>query len=130
MFLFNNADTIVGLFRDVVATIGFPTIAALIWKMARVYSQSQDELRKLTSSQTETLQLAADVKRNVDIIQNNHLAHIEDVMSNVVEHQKKGFDLLTVQWDKSNEIFGEIKTSLAVIGDRLPRATVASRSRK
>ena len=116
-----NLSTI-SIVNAIVGIIGFPTLIVLIWKASRSYTLAQLELKGLNEGQKEALALAVQVKDDVSTIQNNHLHHIEEAMTELADRQIKGFDLLSKQWEKSNEVFAEIKLSLAVIGDRLPRA--------
>lgn len=99
------------LTEQIVHIFGIPGIlAGLIW-LVRTYDKGARQLHEIREDTTETRRMAMETQGGINTIQTNHLVHLQD-----------GIGRLADSNDAAVVVLHEIKTGIAVLSDRLPRA--------
>jgi hypothetical protein len=82
----------------------FPTLVGVLVWVVRTYDRGQAQLKEIDTN-------AKTINAKVDVIQTNHLAHLQTGIAKVAESNDKAVELLT-----------QIDKSMTVLIDRFPRA--------
>ena len=99
------------LFDEIIRILGWPTLlGVLVWAI-RTWDKGQRQFTEIGENTKTAVTGVAQVKAQVDVIQTNHLAHLQDGITRLADSN-----------DKAVEVLGEIKTGIAVLRDRFPRA--------
>jgi hypothetical protein len=86
--------------------IGIPAIVAGIVWLVRTFDASQRQWKDIDSNSKAAFDTASVIKSQVDVLQNNHMAHMETELKNQTQ-------LLT-----------SVDKNIAIIADRTPRTEV------
>lgn len=99
------------LFDEIVRILGWPTLlGVLVWAI-RTWDKGQRQFQEISENTKTAVVGVEQVKMQVTTMQTNHLAHLQD-----------GITRLANSNDAAVEVLGEIKTGIAVLTDRFPRA--------
>lgn len=99
------------LFDEIVRVCGWPTLlGAFVWAV-RKWDASQIAFKEIGENTKTAVAGVEEVKSQVTTMQTNHLAHLQDGISRLADSN-----------DAAVVVLHEIKTGIAVLSDRLPRA--------
>ena len=99
------------LFDEIIRTLGWPVlVSVLVWAI-RTYDKGTRQFKEIGENTKTAVAGVEQVKVQVATMQSNHLAHLQD-----------GITRLANSNDAAVEVLGEIKTGIAVLTDRFPRA--------
>jgi hypothetical protein len=87
--------------------VGWPTLIAITWKFKGLFDRHFNSLADVKESSESAVQTARQIKQNLDIVQNNHLAHLAQDIKEVSN-----------QYEKHNELLSSIDRGIAVLVDR------------
>lgn len=90
----------VELARDLIQIFGIPaTIGAVVW-VAVTYKQGQTKLEDIHGNSQQALHDVANVQTAVDVLQSNHMRHMQEGIEGLNRQGEKQIDLL-VSLDKN-----------------------------
>jgi GTP-sensing pleiotropic transcriptional regulator CodY len=99
------------LIDELVRIFGWPALlGALVW-LVRKWDKSQEEFKHVSANTTAAVSGIDIVKQRLDVLENNHLAHLQ-----------MGIDRVAISNDKAVEALTEMNTSIKILVDRTPRA--------
>jgi hypothetical protein len=87
--------------------VGWPALIGITWKFKGAFDKYFRSIDEVKAKATTTAQTAEQIKRNLDTVQNNHLAHLAQDIKEV-----------GVQYDKHTELLTSIDRGIAVLVDR------------
>ena len=95
---------------EIVRLLGWPALlAGLVW-VIRKWDKGQREFKDIAENTKIAVQGVSEVKSQVAVIQNNHLAHLQAGITQVAASNDKAVDLLQ-----------NISSDIRVLVDRTPR---------
>lgn len=98
------------LFDEIVRILGWPTLlGVLVWAI-RTWDKGQRQFAEIGENTKTAVAGVAQVKAQVDTIQTNHLAHLQDGITRLADSN-----------DKAVEVLHDIKTGIGILSDRFPR---------
>jgi len=87
--------------------VGWPALLGITWKFKGAFDKYFNSVEEVRSKSATTAQVAEQIKRNLDTVQNNHLAHLaEDIKA------------VSTQYEKHTELLSSIDRGIAVLVDR------------
>jgi hypothetical protein len=87
----------------VVRIVGLPAIfAGIIW-LVRTFDASQRQWKDIDTNSKAAFETASTIKSQVDVLQNNHMAHME------------------VELKSQTALLASVDKNIAIIADRTPR---------
>ena len=98
------------LFDEIVRILGWPTLLGILVWAIRTWDKGQRQFTEISENTKTAVAGVTAVSAKVDVMQNNHLVHLQD-----------GIIRLANSNDAAVEVLGEIKTGIAVLTDRFPR---------
>lgn len=98
------------LFDEIVRALGWPTLLGTIVWIVRKWDKGQEEFKKMGENTKEAVRLVTAVKAQTEVIETNHLQHLQE-----------GITRLAGSNDKAVEILLAMDKSLAIMADRSPR---------
>jgi hypothetical protein len=102
--MYLDTDTI-DLIDKLVRIIGWPTLlGALVW-IVRKWDKGQADFTEVCANTRTAVSGVAEVKAQVDKIQTNHFAHLQDSMQTLVQQSSKQVEILT-SVDKNIAVLG------------------------
>lgn len=99
------------LLDQVVRIFGYPAILGAIWWAVRKFDVVHEKFEKISANAEIAVAGVAEVKAKVDVIQSNHLSHLQT-----------GIEALAISNDKAVEVLQGIAQNIAVLVDRGQRA--------
>lgn len=87
--------------------IGWTALFAFVWKARGVLDRFITNAEVSEKRAQQTFVMTAEVKSGVDLIQTNHLAHVE-----------KDLGSLSIKQEKANEILASIDKGIGILVDR------------
>jgi uncharacterized protein YpmB len=85
----------VELARDLIQIFGIPAIIAAVAWVAVTYEQGQAKLNDIHANSAQALTDVANVKQVVDVMQSNHLKHVQEGVEGLNKQGEKQIELLT-----------------------------------
>lgn len=99
------------LTEQLVHIFGIPGIlAGLIW-LVRTYDRGSRQMKDIQADTAETRRMSLETLGGITTIQTNHLTHLQDGITRLADSN-----------DAAVTVLHDIKSGIAILNDRLPRA--------
>jgi hypothetical protein len=92
---------------DHLSLVGWPTLLAITWKFKGAFDKYLNGIAEVQKKTASTEQVTGEIKRNLEVVQNNHLAHLAEDIKGV-----------GAQYEKHTELLTSIDRGIAILVDR------------
>lgn len=96
--------------KGIVSVLGWPALLGILVWLIRTWDKGQQQIHAIDAKTTITVQSVADVKAQVDVMKDNHLAHLQEGIAQVAASN-----------DKAVEVLHKIDAGIQILVDRHTR---------
>jgi archaellum component FlaC len=87
--------------------IGWPALIGVTWKFKGAFDKYLSSVEEVKTKTSTAVQVAENIKSKLDVVQNNHLAHLADDIQG-----------LSKQYERHTELLSSIDKGISVLVDR------------
>jgi hypothetical protein len=102
-----SAAVVVDWIANHLQLVGWPALVGITWKFKGLFDRHFNSLAEVKENAVSAVQTTKQIKQNLEVVQNNHLAHLADDIKQV-----------GIQYEKHTELLTSIDRGIAVLVDR------------
>jgi hypothetical protein len=94
--------------------VGWPSLLAITWKLKGAFDKYSSVIHQAKNNSDAAVKVAEEIKTNLSVVQNNHLAHLQADIQEMGKTYEKAYE-------KQIELLQSIDRGISVLVDRSSR---------